>query len=95
MSQILRQLRRSWSTGQQDYSNPFASCPNTSKNFCVFVQSEQMAPVVVPPSGAFGQICIGESWKSVSEVYVCISGAWKPVTEVNVCISGAWKAVTS
>lgn len=95
MSQVLRKLRRGWSSGQKDYSNPFASCPNVSRNFCDLVSAEQLAPVEIPPSGAFGQIRIGESWKAVSEVYVCIGESWKPVTEVNVCISQSWKAVTS
>lgn len=95
MAQTLRKLRRGWSTGQQGYSNPFSKCPADGNNFCRFVSEEQLAPAEIPPSGAFGSICISGEWKSVSEVYICVGGAWKSVGEVNVCIGGEWKGVTS
>jgi uncharacterized repeat protein (TIGR02543 family) len=39
----------------------------------------------------YGQIVIGNAWKTISEVYIVISGVWKTVTSVQTVKTGVWK----
>jgi hypothetical protein len=42
---------------------------------------------------ALGCINIGDSWKTVSEMYINIGDVWKAVSEAQINIGDAWKAL--
>jgi hypothetical protein len=95
VSQTLRKLKRGYGYDGDLYPwiNPFQSCPNASRNFCNLVTAEQLDPQS-PVSEAFGQVCISNTWRTVSEVYVVVGGAWRTVTEVDIAIGGTWRGLS-
>lgn len=48
-----------------------------------------------PVGSNFGQICIGETWHTISEVQIVIAGAWHNVTEIQIVQGGAWHSLTA
>lgn len=52
-------------------------------------------PYTIQTTGAFtgSFICIGGTWKQISEVYICIGGVWKSLDQASICIATNWKTV--
>ncbi len=46
-----------------------------------------------PPSGGFGFVNVGGSWKTIASTYVNVSGVWKTVSATKVNVGGVWKAL--